>query len=107
MAPVAVPEGLSADVAAVWAELAPHATAEGTLRPSTALAFGVLCRLVVAERQLAVSPVAAGPDHRGILQRMEAGLARFRLTPDGKPVEQVDVQDEWSQFDVIQGGKSA
>jgi hypothetical protein len=63
------------------------------------------------ERKLALSALAAaGADHRGMMQRVEAGLARFRLTPDGKPVARVEVKDEWSEFDqpmtVIQGGKT-
>lgn len=108
---VPCPVGMQADEASVWRELAPHATAEGTLTPRTVMAFGWLCRNVVMERKLAASPLgAAGPDHRGMMQRVEAGLARFRLTPDGKPVVQTDAKDEWSEFDqpmqVIRGGKA-
>ena len=106
--PLEPPRGLPDDVRQVWKQLAPHAHAERTLTPRSALAFEILCRNITLERKLAASPLAcAGPDHRGMLGRIEVGMIRFRLTPDGKPVEQVDVQDEWSQFDVIQGGKSA
>lgn len=111
--PVDVPSpvGLTEDEAAVWRELAPHATAERTLTPRTAMAFRWLCRNVVIERKLgAAETTVAGPDHRGMMQRVEAGLARFRLTPDGKPTARVDIADEWAEFDapmsVIQGGKA-
>ena len=108
---VTCPKGLEADAAAVWDELATHALAERTLTVRTAAAFVWLCRLVVLERKLAAAPLAqAGPDHRGVMQRVEMALARFRLIPDGKPVLVVEQpQDEWSEFDrpltVLPGGK--
>jgi hypothetical protein len=97
-------------VAAVWRELAPHAIAERTLAPRTVMAFLLLCQNVVLERKLAAAPLScAGPDHRGILARVEMGLHRFRLIPDGKPTAVPDVLDEWAEFDgllVVQGGKA-
>ena len=98
---MAPPKELDADGLAVWRELAPHALDQRTLTPATALAFGWLCRTIVLERKLAAAPLAvAGPDHRGMMQRMEAGLARFRLTPDGKPPVVVEQpKDEWAEFD--------
>jgi hypothetical protein len=108
---VPVPSTMAADEAAVWSELAPHATAEGTLTPRTAAAFRTLCRVIVLERRLSEGEkTCAGPDHRGMLQRVETGMARFRLTPDGRPVAVAPVVDEWAEFDqplsVIRGGKA-
>lgn len=95
------PKDMSADDAAVWDELAPFALAQGTLKPCFAMAFADLCGLIVLERKLRAAPLAvAGPDHRGMLQRVEAGRARFRLVPDGKPVVSDEApKDEWAEFD--------
>lgn len=95
------PRGLSVEDAAMWDELAPFALALGTLKPCYAMAFADLCGLIVLERKLRAAPLAvAGPDHRGMLQRVEAGRARFRLIPDGKPVVSDDApKDEWAEFD--------
>lgn len=95
------PSHLDAEGLAVWAELAPHALELRTLTPATAMAFGDLCRAIVFERKLALSPLAAaGADHRGMMARVEAGRARFRLTPDGKPVVSLEQpKDEWAEFD--------
>ena len=94
------PDMLPAD-AAVWMELAPHALAERTLTPATAVAFSWLCGLVMIERKLRAAPLAvAGPDHRGLMQRVESGLARFRLTADGKAVAAPEaLTDAFSEFD--------
>lgn len=104
------PAGAPAEVAAVWRELAPHALAERTLEPRTAMAFLLLCQNVVLERRLAASPLGcAGPDHRGVMARVEVAMARFRLAPDGKPVIPVEPKDEWAEFDgltVVNGGKA-
>ena len=99
--PVAVPVDLEAEVRAVWELLAPHAEAERTLTKASTLAFGLLCRNIVFERRLASSPLkAAGTDHRGMLVRVEAGLARFRLIPDGRPVVALEpAKDGWEEFD--------
>lgn len=105
-APAVVPVALEESVRAVWEELAPLAITEGTLTARTTRAFVLLCRAIVIEGRLAASPLAAGPDHRGMLQRVEAGMARFRLTPDGKPVDKAAPADEWAAFDVIQGGRT-
>ena len=43
--PVLAPADLSAEAAAVWAELAPLAIGLGTLTPADARAFGALCEL--------------------------------------------------------------
>lgn len=106
------PKDVPADIAAVWRDLAPHAIKEGTLSHRTALAFRVLCQNVVLLDKLAAAPLTcAGPDHRGMLARVEVGWARFRLIPDGKPTvaEEAPV-DEWAEFDqpltVLKGGKA-
>src|SRR3990167_2043959 len=49
---VAQPSDLTADESEVWQSLAPHAIVARTLMPGTALAFGLLCRVVVLEREL-------------------------------------------------------
>lgn len=101
------PKDAPPEVREVWRALASHAIAEGTLTERTVLAFLLLCRNVVLERKLAAAPLTcAGPDHRGLLARVEVAMARFRLAPDGKPVLQAEPEDEWAQFDVIQGGKA-
>jgi hypothetical protein len=71
------------------------------LTPATAYAFSWLCRTLVLERRLAATPLAVGgPDHRGVMQRLEGLMARFRILPDGKPVVIVEQpKDEWAEFD--------
>lgn len=109
---VAAPKYLDADEVAIWRELAPFALVERTLTAGTAMAFATLCRNIVILRKLEAAPLTcAGPDHRGMLTRVEAGWVRFRLMPDGKPVVgEEKPQDEWSEFDrpltVLTGGKA-
>lgn len=80
------PSWLSADAATVWRTLAPLAVERQTLTAATAHSFEMLCRNVVLERQLAADPkTVGGPNHRGILQRVDAELLRFDLSPNGKP----------------------
>lgn len=109
---VKAPKYLTAEELEVWKELAPFALAEKTLTPATVMAFATLCRNIVILRKLEAAPLTcAGPDHRGMLARVEMGWARFRLLPDGKPVigDEKPV-DEWAEFDqlltVIPGGKA-
>jgi hypothetical protein len=109
---VKAPSYLTAEELAVWKDLAPHARAEKTLTDRTVMAFATLCRNIVILRKLEAAPLTcAGPDHRGMLARVEMGWARFRLVPDGKPViDDAAPIDEWAEFDqplqVIKGGKS-
>jgi len=109
---VKAPSYLNAEELAVWKELAPHALAEKTLTDRTVMAFATLCRNIVILRKLEAAPLTcAGPDHRGMLARVESGWARFRLVPDGKPVvDEAAPADEWAEFDaplkVLQGGKA-
>jgi hypothetical protein len=107
---VSIPGDLPAEQATVWAELAPHALAARTLTQATAGAFRDLCEAVVLKRALLkriefdgltyqkVSVDGAGVEHvevkahplltqhRGMMQRTEAGYARFRLAPIGKEI---------------------
>jgi hypothetical protein len=72
------------------------------LTPATAAAFAMLCRNVVIERKLSVSALGvAGPDHRGMLARVEGLMLRFGLVPNGKAIamQPAEERDEWSEFD--------
>lgn len=121
---IPAPADLSADQAEVWNELAPHACAARTLIDGTVHAFRDLCEAIVLKRQMAT---AIGEDgltylkvtidgsgqehterkanplltqHRGMMQRIEAALMRFRLSPMGKELTPVEpVKDEWEEFD--------
>ena len=49
-------------------------------------------------RELRAHPLLA--QHRGMMQRVEVGLARFRLAPAGKELAPAaPAIDEWSDFD--------
>jgi hypothetical protein len=98
---VAIPAGLPAKAAAVWAELSPMARDAGTLTTRTAPAFAMLCRAVVLERTLAKGKTAGGSNHRGMMQRVEAGFVRFSLLPIGKPILQPKkTEDPFAEFDL-------
>ena len=72
----------------VWRALAPHAVATRTLTPATALAFQLLCRNILLERELGGRVLDRGSaSHRGMLQRVQAGLLAFNLAPCGKAME--------------------
>lgn len=90
VAPIAgfeAPDDLTTDEGPIWAELAPHAFANRTLTKATALSFRLLCRNVVLERALALDPgTRGGANHRGLLQRVDAELLRFNLSPCGKAI---------------------
>lgn len=79
------PEDLPWPVRQVWLDLAPHAFANRTLTRGTAVSFGLLCRNIVLERDLAENvEQRGGANHRGIIQRVDAELLRFNLSPCGK-----------------------
>jgi hypothetical protein len=81
------PEDLASEERQVWLALAPHAFGNRTLTKATALSFRLLCRNVVLEQTLAVDPeTRGGTNHRGILQRVDAELLRFNLSPCGKAI---------------------
>ena len=105
---VSRPNWLEDDGKGIWDELAPLALAQHTLTPTTAQAFADLCAYIALERRMRAAPLAVGgADHRGMMARVEAGRARFRLTPDGKPVIVEQVKDEWAEFDGPQLVQSA
>jgi hypothetical protein len=124
IAEIACPEGLSPDVAAIWAELAEHALKARTLVPSTVTAFTRLCKAVVRhaemERQIAadgytylkISIDGAGTEHQEVKAHplitrassldntIRAWLKDFAIHPFGKPlVSQEAVQDDFDEFD--------
>jgi hypothetical protein len=73
---------------AIWQELAPYAFAKQTLTHGTSAAFVMLCRAVVAERALSASPAtASGPNHRGVMQRVDKWMHDFQIAPFGKPMD--------------------
>ena len=92
---------------ALWNRLAPLAVARKTLTPSTADAFRDLCEAIVLKAKYLkqiekdgytyMSPVGmkahplVGP-HRGMMQRVEAGFARFKLAPMGKDMEDAPIE---------------
>lgn len=123
LATVTMPSDLPAEQAAIWTELAPHALSAHTLTEATASAFRDLCEAIVIKRSMLeriqadgltyekVTVDGAGVEHtelkahplisqhRGMMQRVEAGYARFRLAPVGKeiaaPVGDADPFDEF------------
>ncbi|HVQ14383.1 MAG TPA: hypothetical protein VMS40_12365 [Vicinamibacterales bacterium] len=75
----------------VWLELAPFAFANRTLTSATSLSFRLLCRNVVLERALAADPkMQGGANHRGLIQRVDAELLRFNLSPCGKALYEAE-----------------
>jgi len=79
------PDDLTAEERSAWLELAPHAFKNRTLTRATALSFRILCRNVWLERVLS-SKEPGSAAHRGMLQRVDAELLRFNLSPCGKPM---------------------
>lgn len=92
---VTPPEGLPDGQQPIWRGLAPHAIAQATLVPATVRGFRELCELVLLKQQIADAIVAAGAATSGmdallrhytkLSQRLDAVLARYRLTAAGKP----------------------
>lgn len=97
---VECPVDLADDAKVVWAQLAGHALAAGTLTVGTSTAFAMLCRAVVLERALSVTRDAGGASHRGMMQRVEAGFVRFSLAPVGKPIVKAKTEvDPFAEFE--------
>src|SRR5262252_2500060 len=93
------PQTLLGPALEVWQALAPHARAERTLTSKTAAAFELLCRAVVIERELGASERdRGGSNHRGMMQRVEAGFSRFRLAPTGKAAPPPKPVDPFAEF---------
>lgn len=113
---------------AVWADLAPQAVQQKTLTPQTVQAFALLCKQIVMERlmfeeitndgligtkvTLQMDEKGGGlqsvekkahallSQHRQMMQRVETGLQRFRLSPMGKELTLPEPPaDPFSEFD--------
>jgi hypothetical protein len=98
----AVPDDLTPEERKVWLRLAPHAVAARTLTQATVYGFMTLCRTVALERELARDSERSGKgDHRGLIQRIDAQMARFGLLPLGKPMmaEPEKPVDPFAQFE--------
>jgi hypothetical protein len=81
------PKSLRGKARAVWHELAPLAFEARTLTRATEVAFVILCRYVALERAMAGRKYGAGgANHRGMIQRVDAELTKFCLSPFGKPL---------------------
>jgi len=104
------PDGVGERAAELWRELAPHAIAQGTLVPATVQGFRELVEHVAMKQELVAKIVQAGgaaaKDADGLMrhyakiaQRLDASLARFRLTASGKPepsAVRVKVANPWA-----------
>lgn len=96
------PHDLTTDERLVWLRLAPHAFKARTLTAATEYQFVMLCRNIVLERRIAADPEqVGGANHRGIIQRIDAELLRFCLSPIGRPLieEAPKVSDPFAEFD--------
>ncbi len=79
------PASLRGQARVVWGELAPLAFEARTLTRATEVAFVILCRNVALERRMAAAKYGAGKaNHRGMIQRVDAELTKFCLSPFGK-----------------------
>jgi hypothetical protein len=80
------PASLRGKARGVWLALAPSAFEARTLTRATEVAFVILCRNVALEQKLASGKYSAGrANHRGMIQRVDAELTKFCLSPFGKP----------------------
>ena len=125
------PSDLTERQRAVWLELAPHAAAQRTLVPETVAHFRMLCSAVALQRAMLAELEADGltgtkvtlqMDAKGgglrsvakrahtllsklttMMQRVDAGMVRFGLSPVGKPmVEETPLdpaEDPFAQFE--------
>lgn len=81
------PATLRGQARGIWDELAPSAFEARTLTRATEVSFVILCRNVALERQMARRKRGAGSaNHRGMIQRVDAELTKFCLSPFGKPL---------------------
>jgi len=126
--PLPIPEppgSLTLDELPVWNELAPIAQREGTLTLSTRLALRDLCQNIVLRGKLKQAldddgltvhtPTGALAAHplltrlTAVMQRVEAGMMRFRLSPMGReiapPVDKTP--NMFDQFDEDPFGQTA
>ena len=96
------PDGLTEAERKIWAKLAPLATALRTLTPATEDAFADLCRNRALMLQMGRDyDQRGGPNHRGLLQRVQSQMKDFSLSPFGKPIigEAPKVEDPFAELD--------
>lgn len=95
------PNDLDTDERNVWLRLAPGAFHARTLTRATEYAFILLCRNVLLEHEMRKSVAERGTaNHRGLIQRVEAGLTAFGLRALGKPmVDEEPPADPFGEFD--------
>lgn len=89
------PDDLTKAQAALWRQLAPHAIAQQTLVEATRAGFRELVEQMALKAAIAKDIDTLGAAHPGsgdnlrhyakLAQRVDATLARFRLTGAGKP----------------------
>jgi len=109
------PLSLTVEQVPVWSDLAPLALREGTLNASTVAALRDLVELVVLRGKLLRAIEDQGfsertetglksnpllPQYRGLVLRVEAGMARFKLAPMGKEIGQGETApaDPFAEF---------
>lgn len=94
------PKTLRGKAKAVWGELAPAAFEARTLTRATEVAFVILCRNVALERKMAAARKGVGSaNHRGMIQRVDAELTKFCLSPFGKPLYGAQVETAVNPLD--------
>lgn len=81
----------------IWRELAPYAVQQGTLIASTVAGFRELCEQLAFKRSVAAAITRRGAGRKDaesshriyarLAQRVDASLARFKLTSYGKPAD--------------------
>lgn len=111
------PEELTIAELAVWNDLAPIAAKAKTLDETTRTALRDLCELIVLRKSvlrkihdtdlvhdgeygLKANPLL--PQYRGLVQRIEAYMTRFKLAPMGKEISKPDEEkpvDGFAEFD--------
>lgn len=117
--PVSRPVDLTTAAQTVWDALYPLALAERTLTEATQTAFRHLCEDIALRRAMAAEIAETGltidtafglkahpllTQYRGVTQRVEGGLLRFRLSPIGKPfVEPTTPADPFADMDTDAG----
>lgn len=126
--PLSPPSDFTPQQRAVWERLAPQACAARTLTEQTVEAFALLCRQIVLERLMFAQIEADGltcdkvtlqmdehggglqsvekkahtllPRLQGMMQRVETGLSKFRLSAMGKELAPAErPKDEWDDFE--------
>lgn len=111
------PGNLTLDELAEWNDLAPRAAKQGTLTDDTQWSLVDLCQARVLKGKLlrdvdkfgnllpgAGGAVVANPllaRYTTLLQRVDAGMMRFKIAPMGKEIEEKKDQpaDPFSEFD--------